>query len=178
MNGTKGMKGMKEMKGMKGFKRRAFTLTEVVISIVILGIMAASLTLSTSSSKQNAKREAERIAAVMNRLIESADRKHSRFWFIPDNNEIYIATDEDYLSTTPTEKFNFKVSPGCSFSSSPEMMGYNTDENTRYSNVVIDTSETPAVRVEVSDETKGDAKYTITVTGADSSTCFVYVFAE
>jgi prepilin-type N-terminal cleavage/methylation domain-containing protein len=168
---------MKGMKGMKGFKRRAFTLTEVVISIVILGIMAASLTLSTSSSKQNAKREAERIAAVMNRLIESADRKHSRFWFIPDNNEIYIAREKDYLSTTPTEKFNFKVSSGCSFSSSPEILGYNTSENTRFSNVVIDTSKTPAVRVEVSDETKGDAKYTITVTGADSSTCYVYVFA-
>lgn len=166
------------MKEIKEIKRRAFTLTEIVISIVILGIMAASLTLSSSSSKQTAKMEAERIAVVMNRLIDSAGRTHSRFWFIPENNEIYISREKDYYSSTPREKTNFKISPGCSFSSSPEMMGYNTIENTRYSNVVIDTSETPAVRVEVSDETKDDAKYTITVRGADSSTYFVYVFAK
>lgn len=165
------------MKEIKEIKRRAFTLTEIVISIVILGIMAASLTLSSSSSKQTAKMEAERIAVVMNRLIDSAGRTHSRFWFIPENNEIYISREKDYYSSTTREKTNFKISPGCSFSHSQGVMGYDT-ESTTFSGVIIKTSETPAVRVEVSDETKDDAKYTITVRGADSSTYFVYVFAK
>lgn len=157
-------------------RRRAFTLTEVVIAMCILGIMAASMTLSTNSSKQTARMEAERIAAVMSRLIESADRTHSRFWFIPKDNEIYIARKEDYLSTTPKEKLDFKVSGGCSFSSA-KIMGYNT-EGSLISNVIIDTSLTPGVRIEVSDQTKDNAKYTLTVTGADKSSCYVYVFAE
>ena len=161
-------------------KRRAFTLTEVVISIVILGVMAASVTLSTSSSKQTAKMEAERIAVVMNRLIESAERTHSRFWFIPEDNEIYIARTEGYnKSSSETEKLDFKVSSGCAFSSSPKILGYGYNIGSSVtSNIVIDTSVTSAVKIEVSNETKSDAKYTITVTGAGTSPYFVYIFAE
>ena len=159
-------------------KQRAFTLTEVVIAVLILGIMAAAITLRPDSAKQTAKREAERIAAVINRLIETADRMHSRFWFIPDSNDIYMSNAKIYYKgSTPKEKLDFNVSGGCSFSSSPKLLGYNTEGST-VSNVIINTVLTPSVRVEVSEQTKDNAKYTITVTGAGTSPCYVYIFAE
>ena len=157
-------------------RRRAFTLTEVVVAILILGIMAAAITLSPNSAKQTAKMEAERIAAVISGLIDSAERTHGRFWFIPSSNEIYIAHTKEYYSSTPKEKLDFKVSGGCSFSSS-SIMGYNTEGSTT-SNVIINTASTPVVRIEVSGQTDDDAKYTITVTGAGTSPYFVHVFAE
>lgn len=93
-------------------KRRAFTLTEIVVSIVILGIMAASLTLSSSSSNQTAKMEAERIATMMNRLIETADRMNSTFWFMIKTNGFYIFNGKEYKSGEE-KKLDFKISAGC-----------------------------------------------------------------
>ena len=158
-------------------RRRAFTLTEVAIVILILGIMAASITLSTNTAKQTAENEAKRLAVVLNRLIETADRTHSRFWFIPKDNNIYISRDEVYNFSTDIEQLKFKVSSGCSFSSSLVALGYNTKGST-YNVYIIDTSKKPAVRVEVSSEIKSNSVFTLTVTGAESSTCYVYVFAE
>ena len=155
-------------------RRKAFTITELAVAMLIMTTMAAAIALNTNTAKQTAKNEAERIAAVINRLIERADRTHSRFWFIPEENNIYIALTKDYnKNSTPKEKLDFKINSGCSFSSSPTIMGYNTEGSTT-SNVIIKT----AVRVEVSSETKDNAKFTLTVTGADASTCYVYVFAE
>lgn len=168
------------MRSMINMKRKAFTITELSIAMLIMTTMAAAVALSTNAAKQTAKNEANKIAAVINRLIETADRTHSVFWFIPDDNDIYIARTKNYSkSTTPKEKINFRITPGCSFSSSPKIMGYNT-ESSLISNAIIKTSETPAVRVEVSSETKSDDKieFTVTVKGADNSTCYVYVFAE
>ena len=156
-------------------RRRAFTLTEVVIAVLVLGIMAAAMTLRPDSAKQTAKREAERIAAVISRLIEKADRNHSAFWFIPEGNTLYIVRGRTY-SASAREELDFKASAGCSFTSSPARLGYNTESNTSYA--VISTNTTPAVRVEVSSQTQDKAKYAITVTGADKSTCYVYIFAE
>ena len=159
-------------------RRKAFTLTEVVIAVLILGIMAAAMTLRPDSAKQTAKREAERIAAVISRLIEKADRNHSAFWFIPEGNTLYIVRGRTY-SASAREELDFKVSGGCtvsSASSTEKGIGYNTEAKSCY--VVLSSQKTPGIRVEVSSETKSDAKYTITVTGADNSACFIYIFAE
>ena len=156
-------------------RRRAFTLTEVVIAVLVLGIMAAAMTLRPDSAKQTAKMEAERIAAVIRRMIEGADRTHSAFWFMTVSNNLYAVRSRTY-STGAREKLDFNASAGCSFTSSPARLGYNTESNTSYA--VISTNTTPAVRVEVSSQTQDKAKYAITVTGADKSTCYVYIFAE
>ena len=68
-------------------RRNAFTLTELVIAILILGIMAAAMTLSTGSAKQTAKMEAERIVTQLYRLIEYANRTHVSFKVLFDGNE-------------------------------------------------------------------------------------------
>ena len=163
---------------MRSMRQKAFTITELSIAMLIMTTMAAAVALSTNAAKQTAKNEADRIAIVLRRLIETADRTHSVFWFIPEDNNIYVVRKKTYASSA-REKLDFKVSGGCSFSSSPgsqKGLGYNTDEKVKYA--VISTASTPAVRVEVSSETKSEAKFTVTVKGADSSTCYVYVFAE
>ena len=77
-------------------RRRAFTLTEVVVSILVMGIMASAIVLSSSSSKQTAKSEAERAAALIGRLIERADRTRSAFWLDVKNDRLEIRTGADY----------------------------------------------------------------------------------
>lgn len=164
---------------MINMRRKAFTITELSIAMLIMTTMAAAVALSTNAAKQTAKNEADRIAIVLRRLIETADRMHSVFWFIPEDNNIYVVRKKTY-SAGAREKLDFKVSGGCSFSSpdSQKGLGYNTDARANYA--VISTALTPAVRVEVSSETKSDEKikFTVTVKGADNSTCYVYVFAE
>ena len=68
-------------------RRRAFTLTELVVAILILSIMAAAMTLSPSSAKLTAKTEADRITAQLYRLVETANRKHVAFKVLFNGNE-------------------------------------------------------------------------------------------
>ena len=93
-------------------RRRAFTLTEVVIAILVLGIMAAAMTLSTSSAKHTAKMEAERVSMMISRQIERADRMHGAFWFMIKNDGFYIFRGIDYVNGKE-EKLDFKISSGC-----------------------------------------------------------------
>ena len=156
-------------------RRKAFTITELAVAMLIMTTMAAAVALSTNAAKQTAKNEANKIAAVITRLITNADRTHSAFWFIPEDNNLYVVMGRTY-SSSAREKLDFKLSNGCSFSSSHARLGYNTEQYAAYS--VIDTSTYPSVRVEVSSETKDNAKFKLTVTGEDRSTCYIYVFAE
>lgn len=163
-------------------KRRAFTLTEIAISILILGVMAAGIALNANTSKQTAKNEAERIAAVINRLIEYADRTHSGFWFTPENNNLYVLRKQNF-SRNDREKLDFKVSAGCSFSALPSAnkgFGYNIGDEDASGYVNVLTSKTPSVTVKVSTDTNdSDAKkFTLAVTGAGTSPCYIYLLAE
>lgn len=158
-------------------KRKAFTLIEIIISIGIMMIMATSIVLSTGSAKQTAKFEAERIAAVLNRLIETADRTHGAFWFIPEDNVLYVVYNE-----ANREELNFKVSSGCSFSILPisvKGLGYNTTGNPKDGNYAeIHTASTPSVKVELSKDKNNEAKFTIVVNGTDKSVHYVHVLAK
>ena len=85
-------------------RRKAFTLTEIVIAILVLGIMAAAMTLSPGSAKQSAKREADRIVAQLYRLIEYANRTHVSFKVLFDGTEQTESVPVEWQTPT-TSKF-------------------------------------------------------------------------
>lgn len=60
-------------------KRKGFTIVEMAIVILILGIMASVMTFSPEIAKQTPKREAERLQMYINRMKDAADRRHMNF---------------------------------------------------------------------------------------------------
>ena len=101
-------------------RRKAFTLTEVVIAILVLGIMAASLTLSPNSARQTAKREADLIVTQLYRLIETANRKHVSFKVLFDGTEQkdYVLVEWQTPETSQLYNIGYyrelKLTKGCS----------------------------------------------------------------
>ena len=101
-------------------KRNAFTLTEVVIALLVLGILAASLTLNSDSARQTAKREAERIVTQLYRLMETANRTHISFRVLFDGSEQTKEVPVEW-QTPATSQFDhtgyyreLKITDGCS----------------------------------------------------------------
>lgn len=101
-------------------KRRAFTAAELIISLLVMSITYAAMSLSSASAKQTAQHEAERLAAYIFRMIQKADRMHVGFDMDMDFaakedgvKEYYVTIkwpgDENY------EKPRFKASAGCSY---------------------------------------------------------------
>ena len=62
-----------------GEKRKGFTIVEMAIVILILGIMASVMTFSPEIAKQTAKREAERLQMFLSSMEDAADRRHMNF---------------------------------------------------------------------------------------------------
>ncbi len=62
-----------------GEKRKGFTIVEMAIVILILGIMASVMTFSPEIAKQTAKREAERLQMYISSMEDAADRRHMNF---------------------------------------------------------------------------------------------------
>ncbi len=60
-------------------RRNAFTLTELLIAVLVLTIAAAYMTLSPEIAKLTAKAEANRIVTQLYRIIEAANRKNVSF---------------------------------------------------------------------------------------------------
>ena len=153
-------------------KRKAFTLTEVVVTVLILGIMAGALVLSPNSSKQSAKREAERTAAKINRLIATADRMHITLWIDVKDDSLEIRTSKRYdADDEPQEKF--PVTPGCSYSryQTTKHFSYNVSssesvkshENFTMNNINVDVDTDP------------QGKYNIQVKDSASSLYYVVI---
>lgn len=98
--------------------RKAFTLTELVVGIMVMAITYAAMSLSSSAAKQTAQHEAERLAAYIFRTIQKADRMHKRFDMDTDfqtnsagNNEYYVTIDwGGGISDT-----SFRASAGCRY---------------------------------------------------------------
>ena len=158
-------------------RRRAFTLTEVVVSILVMGIMASAIVLSSSSSKQTANSEAERAAALIGRLIERADRTRSAFWLDVKNDRLEIRTGADY--GTAERENDFNASKGCSFSrygTDKKHLSYNvpalavqnsTHRNFGMNNVMLDIKSEPE-----------DSDYNIQVKSSGSTSDYYIVLHE
>lgn len=92
-------------------KRRAFTAAELIISLLVMSITYAAMSLSSASAKQTAQHEAERLAAYINRLIDKADMIHNNFYMITVPGYMHINWGSG------PEDISFKASSGCSYSS-------------------------------------------------------------
>ena len=60
-------------------KKLAFSMIELLIVIVILGIMAVAIILNPDVGKQTAKSEAEKIVAYIQKAMQRADKIHESF---------------------------------------------------------------------------------------------------
>ena len=84
-------------------KKLAFSMIELLIVIVILGVMATVITLNAKSTGQTAKKEAEKIAELLRRHITRADKIHGSFTATISENNIEI------------EGKTYSASQGCSY---------------------------------------------------------------
>ncbi len=66
-------------------KYRAFSLAELLISMLILAIMTGAFTLGTNIGRNTAKREAEKIVARLHSMTERAARQRANFKMTIDN---------------------------------------------------------------------------------------------
>ena len=60
-------------------KNNAFTLVEVLTGLVVIALLTAAMTMKSGSSRQSIRREAERLAAYINSLMQTADRNRMSF---------------------------------------------------------------------------------------------------
>ena len=75
--------------------RRAFSLVELLICMLIMAIMASTVMLSMDANKQTAKKEAEKLAAYLHDLMRKSDRTHKAFKIENDSNGISWLWDGD-----------------------------------------------------------------------------------
>ena len=146
--------------------------------MLIMTTMAAAVALSTNAAKQTAKMEADRIAAVISRLIERADRTQNAFWFMLKDDGFYICWGKKY-DAGRQEKLDFKITPGCSYSA------VNNYKNMCY--LADDASKIPAgayikilqrnVSVKKASQpvTGNNRVFNVKVTGSDNSEYYVII---
>lgn len=101
-------------------KRRAFTAAELIISLLVMSITYAAMSLSSASAKQTAQHEAERLAAYINRVIERADRMHLTFTFDTDFNTDSDGKQYYYITVKwpggeQNHERSFRASAGCKY---------------------------------------------------------------
>ncbi len=58
---------------------RAFTMAEVMTGLIVIAVITAAMTMKSGSSRQSIRREAERLAAYINSLMQNADRNRASF---------------------------------------------------------------------------------------------------
>ena len=89
--------------------RKGFTLIEVLMSVTIMSIMLGVMTLNYSVAAQTPKREAEKLAAYLTRLIQKSNRIKVGFQVeIPHATALYVSWDAAGNHTEPP----FDISEG------------------------------------------------------------------
>lgn len=92
-------------------KRKGFTLVELIISLLVMSITYAAMSMSSAAAKQTAEHEAERLAAYIYRLMDKADMLHNNFYIVTAPGYILVNWDSG------PEDTSFKATAGCSYSS-------------------------------------------------------------
>ena len=77
---------------------RAFTMAELIVSLLIMAITYSAMTLSMSTTTQTAEHEAERLAAYIYRTIDKADRIHTGFKIDMDFEDKADGSREYYVT--------------------------------------------------------------------------------
>ncbi|MBR1486616.1 MAG: type II secretion system protein, partial [Synergistaceae bacterium] len=60
-------------------RRKAFSLVELFVAMVIIAIFTSFVTSNVTSQSQTAKQETEKLAAYITDLMRKADRRHLSF---------------------------------------------------------------------------------------------------
>ena len=108
-------------------KKVAFTLTEVLVAITIMSIMAGVMALTSATvGQQTAKREAERVAAFIQGHISRENIAQRGLWFEikTDSIEVWHGLKGN---TNAVPKLN--ANQGCSYGPSTAKLCYNIREN-------------------------------------------------
>lgn len=156
-------------------KRNAFTLTEVVIAICILGIMAASMTLNPNSAEHTAKSEAERIVTQLYRLIETANRTHVSFKVLFDGNEQTESVPVEWQTSSTSQTYHIdydrelKLTKGCS------IKNINRSVNDSKSMVSVG-DDTLNLVYSIGDNGFLHSGMTLKVTGTDKSEYYIIIY--
>lgn len=150
-----------------GNRRKGFTLTELLMGIVVMTIMASAAVLSMSVADQTSKREAEKVAAYLVRLVEKSDRiKHGFNLEIKDSNKIVVSWNAD------EESESLLATSGCTYAA------WNFDDNMIYN----DTNYPMGAKIftsESNDEYTDTKKHKyITVTSGNTSPYYVILTAN
>lgn len=123
-------------------RRKGFTLVELAVVIVLMGIMAAFISISPLVARQTAKKEAERIAFFLNGKMRTADIRRYEFivvfpevnkktrafsiaWRCSDSetgNNIIKA--EDNGKKYKYEQSSFDITPSCRIESPQDILEY------------------------------------------------------
>ncbi|MBQ3347689.1 MAG: type II secretion system protein [Synergistaceae bacterium] len=91
-------------------KRRAFTLTELIVGVVVMIVTLGVATMSLRSMDQTAKRETERLVAYIYRQMDKAERIHAIFTLLIDKTAVQIK----WNSYTDWE-IEHRASDGCTY---------------------------------------------------------------
>ena len=92
-------------------ERRAFTLTEVLVAVAVMSIMAGVMALNSSTvGQQTAKREAERVAAFIQGHISRENIARRGLWFQVNGNNIQVWNG---LQTNSQELPPLNAKQGC-----------------------------------------------------------------
>ncbi|MBR1658363.1 MAG: type II secretion system protein [Synergistaceae bacterium] len=92
-------------------RRRGFSLVEILMVILVMGVIAAIITISPNVAKQSAKSEAERVVAYIYRLMQKADKTHVSFNINAAEDHIWVK----FEAPGAIDDNSFKPSPGCKY---------------------------------------------------------------
>lgn len=97
------------MKAKKIFfaHRKAFSLVEIFIAMIIIAIFTSFMAPNVMSQRQTAKQEAEKLAAFLTNLTRKADRQHKSLIINFESDKVSCNADEFILTQGFTISQNF-----------------------------------------------------------------------
>ena len=91
------------------------TLTEIIVGVAILTLLAGVTNLSPDLYKHTSKREAERVYAKLSSCMLEADRTHISFKLEVETDRLKIIWQKPNTSQAQATEY-FDAKPGCSYS--------------------------------------------------------------
>ena len=103
---------------------RAFSMVEIITGLIVIALIFSTMTMKPGSSRTGIRREAERLAAYINSLTQTADRYRSPFIMdfaggkchaaygdktLNDRNENVFKHNERYKFESNVDKFNYSI---------------------------------------------------------------------
>ena len=149
-------------------RMKAFTLTEVLVAVAIMSIMAGVMSLNSATvGQQTAKREAERVAAFIQGHINRENIARRGLWFKVNDDNIQVGYGFSY-SLNILQDTNFKASTGCTYAAKTQQLRYRVTHEVSDWLLISDDST-------VVTGTGTNKQLYITVTGANNKTCDVII---